>query len=262
MPARRWCAQALRPRGHATLIRAPWRCAPKIEVFGPESRACRADQACARSFDPRGVLNADALCGCVVMQTTFTLRSLPTGCRESEKILRACVHAAFAPRRADLCARRQRARFRRGASTSSGMLENAGATAEVVLHIDRCLSCSLHDDLSRRAYMHLVDHARVHIERRPPAAWRTRVATRSQLMPYPQRFRSGSVRRVCKNVRSVAERSGQAACRDLRLYAVRPASSARRADISRHKVRAKAVGFGWLRQRRAGPQLNAATISV
>jgi glycolate oxidase iron-sulfur subunit len=74
------------------------------------------------------------------------------------------------------------------------MLENdRPATAEVVEHIDRCLSClaCMTTCPSGVHYMHLVDHARVHIEDtfRRPLGERFLRAALARLMPYPQRFR-------------------------------------------------------------------------
>ncbi|WP_298216595.1 glycolate oxidase subunit GlcF [Acidocella sp.] len=75
------------------------------------------------------------------------------------------------------------------------MLENERApSADVVKHIDRCLSClsCMTTCPSGVNYMHLVDHARAYIEarhRRPPMerALRTLVAA---ILPYPARLRA------------------------------------------------------------------------
>lgn len=63
-----------------------------------------------------------------------------------------------------------------------------------VAHIDRCLSClaCMSSCPSRVHYMHLVDHARVHIEntyRRPPLDRLVRWAM-ARVLPYPSRFRA------------------------------------------------------------------------
>jgi glycolate oxidase iron-sulfur subunit len=74
------------------------------------------------------------------------------------------------------------------------MLEQGkAATKETVKHIDRCLSClsCMTTCPSGVHYMHLVDHARVHIEEtynRPPLDKLYR-ALLSHLLPYPGRFR-------------------------------------------------------------------------
>jgi glycolate oxidase iron-sulfur subunit len=67
------------------------------------------------------------------------------------------------------------------------------ATEEVTLHIDRCLSClaCMTTCPSGVHYMHLVDHARAHIEEtyRRPLGDRLLRGLLAWLMPYPQRFR-------------------------------------------------------------------------
>ena len=105
------------------------------------------------------------------MQTSFTLAQLADpAVAESEKILRACVHCGFCTATCptyvldgnELDSPRGRIYL------IKDMLENdRPATAEVTLHIDRCLSClaCMTTCPSGVHYMHLVDHARAHIER-------------------------------------------------------------------------------------------------
>src|SRR5690606_10683842 len=74
------------------------------------------------------------------------------------------------------------------------MLENdRPADAEVTKHIDRCLSClaCMTTCPSGVHYMHLVDHARTHLEKtwRRPFGDRLRREFLARLMPYPSRFR-------------------------------------------------------------------------
>src|SRR5207237_6872064 len=89
---------------------------------------------------------------------------------EADKILRACVHCGFCTATCptyvllgdELDSPRGRIYL------IKEMLERAApATADVVKHIDRCLSClaCMTTCPSGVNYMHLVDHARVHIER-------------------------------------------------------------------------------------------------
>ena len=122
------------------------------------------------------------------MQTTFTLAQLADPqVAESEKILRACVHCGFCTATCptyvllgdELDSPRGRIYL------IKDMLEHdRPATAEVVKHIDRCLSClaCMTTCPSGVHYMHLVDHARVHIEstyRRPLAdRWLRRLLRR------------------------------------------------------------------------------------
>src|SRR5271157_6023969 len=74
------------------------------------------------------------------------------------------------------------------------MLENGrAADRETATHIDRCLSClaCMTTCPSGVHYMHLVDHARAHIEAtyRRPAPERWLRAALARLLPYPRRFR-------------------------------------------------------------------------
>jgi glycolate oxidase iron-sulfur subunit len=66
------------------------------------------------------------------------------------------------------------------------------ASAEVAIHIDRCLSClaCMTTCPSGVHYMHLVDHARVHIEEtyRRPLGERVMRALLAHVMPHPRRF--------------------------------------------------------------------------
>jgi glycolate oxidase iron-sulfur subunit len=131
------------------------------------------------------------------MQTSFTLAQLADPeVAESEKILRACVHCGFCNATCptyvldgnELDSPRGRIYL------IKDMLENdRPATAEVTLHIDRCLSClaCMTTCPSGVHYMHLVDHARAHIERTysRPLSERFLRAMLARLMPYPQRFR-------------------------------------------------------------------------
>lgn len=104
------------------------------------------------------------------METRFTLGQLADpDMRESEKILRACVHCGFCTATCptyvllgdELDSPRGRIYLLKE------MLEkNKPATEEVVTHVDRCLSClsCMSTCPSGVNYMHLVDHGRRHIE--------------------------------------------------------------------------------------------------
>src|SRR5918996_2828679 len=105
------------------------------------------------------------------MQTTFSLAQLADPqVAESDKILRACVHCGFCTATCptyvllgdELDSPRGRIYL------IKEMLEkNQRPTAEVVKHIDRCLSClaCMTTCPSGVNYMHLVDHGRAHIEK-------------------------------------------------------------------------------------------------
>jgi glycolate oxidase iron-sulfur subunit len=111
------------------------------------------------------------------MQTSFTLAQLSDpNIAEADHILRTCVHCGFCTATCptyvllgdELDSPRGRIYL------IKDMLENdRPATADVVKHIDRCLSClaCMTTCPSGVHYMHLVDHARAHIEGtyvRPP----------------------------------------------------------------------------------------------
>jgi glycolate oxidase iron-sulfur subunit len=132
------------------------------------------------------------------MQTNFTLAQLADpNVAEAEKILRACVHCGFCTATCptyvllgdELDSPRGRIYL------IKDMLENeAPAAPHLVKHIDRCLSClsCMTTCPSGVHYMHLVDHARTHIEEtytRPLLdRWLRRLF--AELLPYPARFRT------------------------------------------------------------------------
>jgi glycolate oxidase iron-sulfur subunit len=135
------------------------------------------------------------------MQTNFTLAQLANpDVAESEKILRACVHCGFCTATCptyvldgnELDSPRGRIYL------IKEMLEHdRPATAEVTTHIDRCLSClaCMTTCPSGVHYMHLVDHARDHIEQtyRRPLPERVMRALLASVMPYPRRFQFAAV---------------------------------------------------------------------
>ncbi len=112
------------------------------------------------------------------MQTNFSLAQLADpATRELEAILRTCVHCGFCtatcPTYTILGDELDSPRGR--IYQIKDMLEKGGpAPDSVVKHVDRCLSClsCMTTCPSGVHYMHLVDHARAHIEEthvRPPA---------------------------------------------------------------------------------------------
>ncbi len=130
------------------------------------------------------------------MQTSFTLAQLADPhVEESEKILRNCVHCGFCtatcPTYVTLGNELDSPRGR--IYLIKDMLEEGrAADAETVTHIDRCLSClaCMTTCPSGVNYMHLVDHARAHIEktfRRPFIDLAIR-ALLAAVLPYPGRF--------------------------------------------------------------------------
>jgi glycolate oxidase iron-sulfur subunit len=131
------------------------------------------------------------------VQTNFSLAQLADpAVAESEKILRTCVHCGFCTATCptyvllgdELDSPRGRIYL------IKDMLENdRPASARVVTHIDRCLSClsCMTTCPSGVNYMHLVDHARVRIEEtyRRPALDRWFRQMLALVLPYPGRFR-------------------------------------------------------------------------
>jgi glycolate oxidase iron-sulfur subunit len=131
------------------------------------------------------------------MQTNFSPAQLTDpAIAESERILRACVHCGFCTATCptyvllgdELDSPRGRIYL------IKDMLEHdRPATPEVVKHIDRCLSClsCMTTCPSGVHYMHLVDHARVHIERTFRRPWldRWRRALLAKVIPNPNLFR-------------------------------------------------------------------------
>jgi glycolate oxidase iron-sulfur subunit len=131
------------------------------------------------------------------MKTEFTLAQLADpDIREADKILRACVHCGFCTATCptyvllgdELDSPRGRIYL------IKEMLEkNQRPTAEVVKHIDRCLSClaCMTTCPSGVNYMHLVDQARVRIEQEyaRPLSERLLRWVLAQVLPRPGLFR-------------------------------------------------------------------------
>ena len=132
------------------------------------------------------------------MQTSFSLAQLADPhVAESEQILRKCVHCGFCtatcPTYVTLGNELDSPRGR--IYLIKDMLENnRPADAETVTHIDRCLSClaCMTTCPSGVNYMHLVDHARAHIQEtyKRPLIDRAIRALLASVLPYPSRFRA------------------------------------------------------------------------
>jgi len=131
------------------------------------------------------------------MQTRFTAEQLADpGIADCERNLRSCVHCGFClatcPTYTLLGDELDSPRGR--IYLIKDMLENdRPASAEVALHVDRCLSCLACQTTcpSGVHYQHLIDHARAHVEEtyRRPFLDRLLRAVLAQLLPYPGRFR-------------------------------------------------------------------------
>ncbi len=132
------------------------------------------------------------------MQTNFAPDLLADpSFAESEKVVRTCVHCGFCTATCptyvllgdELDSPRGRIYLMKE------MLENnRPADAETVKHIDRCLSClsCMTTCPSGVNYMHLVDHARHHIEQTYRRPWPERQMRRllGAVLPYPAVFRA------------------------------------------------------------------------
>ncbi|WP_142847200.1 glycolate oxidase subunit GlcF [Telmatospirillum sp. J64-1] len=131
------------------------------------------------------------------MQTNFTeAQRADPAIKTAEEILRKCVHCGFCTATCptyvllgdELDSPRGRIYL------IKDMLENdRPATPEVVKHVDRCLSClsCMSTCPSGVNYMHLIDHARAHVEKTyqrplPERALRRMLST---VMPNPGLFR-------------------------------------------------------------------------
>jgi glycolate oxidase iron-sulfur subunit len=131
------------------------------------------------------------------MQTHFSLAQLADpDVAESEKILRSCVHCGFCTATCptyvllgdELDSPRGRIYL------IKNMLESGGPADErTVRHVDRCLSClsCMTTCPSSVHYMHLVDHARAHIEAtyQRPAIDRALRRLLGAVLPNPTLFR-------------------------------------------------------------------------
>jgi glycolate oxidase iron-sulfur subunit len=201
------------------------------------------------------------------VQTRFAERQLTDpDVAASEQILRKCVHCGFCTATCptyvllgdELDGPRGRIYL------IKDMLEHdRPATAEVVQHIDRCLSClaCMTTCPSGVHYQHLIDHARVHVERtyrRPllDRALRTLLAT---VLPYPRRVRVALAlavlarpfaRLLPRSMRAMLDLAGR------RRDSASPASAA--APLSR-KPRARVALLEGCVQTVIAPSINAAT---
>jgi glycolate dehydrogenase iron-sulfur subunit len=151
------------------------------------------------------------------MQTNFTLAQLADPqTAEANQILRACVHCGFCTATCptyvllgdELDSPRGRIYL------IKEMLERGEpASPEVVTHIDRCLSClaCMTTCPSGVHYMHLVDHARAHIEEtfRRPAPERLLRALLARVLPDPRLFRLALLgARLARPIAPLLERLG------------------------------------------------------
>jgi glycolate dehydrogenase iron-sulfur subunit len=207
------------------------------------------------------------------MQTNFSLAQLADPqTAEANKILRACVHCGFCTATCptyvllgdELDSPRGRIYL------IKEMLEHCEpATPEVVTHIDRCLSClaCMTTCPSGVHYMHLVDHARAHIEEtfRRPAPERLLRALLARVLPDVRLFRLAlRGAQLAKPVAPLLERLGLASLAAMvRLAPARlpkqdpPVAAPRSAQLGAQPHRRVALLSGCVASVLA-PQINAA----
>ncbi|MEA2934852.1 MAG: glycolate oxidase iron-sulfur subunit, partial [Variibacter sp.] len=151
------------------------------------------------------------------MQTNFSIAQLADpDLAEANQILRACVHCGFCTATCptyvllgdELDSPRGRIYL-----IKEMLEEEKPATKDVAKHIDRCLSClaCMTTCPSGVHYMHLIDQARVHVERtyRRPLHERILRALIANSVPYPARFRlSLQAARLAKPLRPLLEALG------------------------------------------------------
>jgi glycolate oxidase iron-sulfur subunit len=210
------------------------------------------------------------------MQTNFSLAQLENpAMTESEKILRACVHCGFCTATCptflllgdELDSPRGRIYL------IKDMLEkDKPADETVVKHIDRCLSClaCMTACPSGVNYMHLVDHARSHIEAtyKRPLADRLVRAILGLVLPRPNLFRLAlATAPLAKPLEALLPRLGRAGRRlaaMTRLAPRLPALAARRSTAipQARPAKARVALLRGCVQQVIGPEINAAAIRL
>src|SRR5580698_8667772 len=167
------------------------------------------------------------------MQTNFSAELLADPhMQASEKVIRSCVHCGF-------CTATCPTYLLLGDELDSprgriylikDMLENnRPAPAEVVKHVDRCLSClaCMTTCPSGVHYMHLVDHARAYIEAtyQRPLADRVLRAALSRIIPSRDLFRAAlRLAKIGRPLRPVVARIPQYGAKLTAMLALAPKS--------------------------------------
>jgi glycolate oxidase iron-sulfur subunit len=204
------------------------------------------------------------------VQTRFAERQLADPeVAASEQILRKCVHCGFCTATCptyvllgdELDSPRGRIYL------IKEMLEHdRPATAEVVRHVDRCLSClaCMTTCPSGVHYQHLIDHARVHIERTytRPLLERWLRAALAFVLPYPNRVRAAlALAALARPIAPLLPRSLRAMLDLARRR--RPAEASGSASRSSHVPKGARVALleGCV-QTVVAPEINAATIRL
>ena len=212
------------------------------------------------------------------MQTHFTDEQLrDPEIASSNQVLRTCVHCGFCTATCptflllgdELDSPRGRIYL------IKDMLESGRpATADVVQHVDRCLSClsCMTTCPSGVNYMHLVDHARNYIQETYKRPFHERMMrfTLKLVLPYPKRMRlallgAGLVRPMAK----LLPTKGMFFQRIQALFALAPRHVPKASSVERPQVhaaigtrRARVALLAGCAQQVLAPQINEATIRL
>jgi glycolate oxidase iron-sulfur subunit len=212
------------------------------------------------------------------VQTSFTPEQLrDPDIASSNAVLRSCVHCGFCTATCptflllgdELDSPRGRIYL------IKDMLESGrDATEEVVRHVDRCLSClsCMTTCPSGVNYMHLVDHARTHIERTYRRPWHDRAlrAVLAAVLPRPALLRLALAgARLARPFAGLLPDSGTLPRRLRAMLALAPAKPASAGPLEGARVhraegerRARVALLAGCAQQVLAPQINAATIRL
>lgn len=209
------------------------------------------------------------------MQTNFSPEQLQDpDVAHSEKALRSCVHCGFCtatcPTYLTLGDELDSPRGR--IYLIKDMLENdKPADAKITRHIDRCLSCLACTTTcpSGVDYMHLIDHARVHIDRtyKRPLVDRIYRSALSAVLPYPGRFKTAlNLARLAKPFAKLFEKipAGKPMAA---MLALAPSKLPKQPEviskaIATEKKIGRVVVMSGCAQRVLDPEINAATAEL
>ena len=194
------------------------------------------------------------------MQTNFSeLQLADPEIKVANDILRTCVHCglctATCPTFVTLGDELDSPRGR--IYLIKDMLENnRPAAEEEVLHIDRCLSClsCMTTCPSGVNYMHLIDHARVHVEKtyKRPLTDRLLRGVLARVLPYPQRLRAAlRLARLGRPFEFLLAGNSMFAQRLRAMLKLAPAQQTPAAEAGRHRASGgrRAEGAGRLARR-------------
>lgn len=210
------------------------------------------------------------------MQTNFTAEQLlDPDMAASNAVLRSCVHCGF-------CTATCPTFVLRGDELDSprgriylikDMLESGRpATEAVARHVDRCLSCLACQTTcpSGVTYMHLVDHARAHIEKTYARPWHDALLRRvlAAVLPHPARFRAAlAAARLARPLRGLLPEHHPLGRRLRAMLALAPdrlppAAPLRRIHLAEGPRRARVALLAGCAQTVLAPSINAATIRL